>query len=285
MKTQNINYKTVNVEGINVFYREAGDRSKPHIILLNGVPDASSAFQELMEDLKEDFYLVAPDFPGFGNSEVPSQDDYEYTFDNLSLSVQKFIKLMALKSPVVYAIGYGGPIAFRIAVRKPELFSSFILQNTNAYEEGFGPAMLYAAPFLENRNEHTEELAKPLFTLEGIKMFFLSGVRDVTNINPDGYLNAAYHLSQPGQQKIHLDILYDFRMNIAEYPKWQNFLKEKQPRMLLVWGKNDVFFPLPAAEAIKRDVPSAELHAYDTSHLALGEHHSDIAEHIKAFLK
>jgi pimeloyl-ACP methyl ester carboxylesterase len=278
----NIYYKTVNVDGINIFYREAGEKNRPTLVLLNGVPNASSAFQELIHDLKDEFYLVAPDFPGFGNSDVP--DNFDYTFNNISLVIEKFIDQLGLTHPNVYALGYGGPITFRIALRRPELFDNYILQNSNAYEEGLGPAMHAAAPYLENRNNETEKLVKPLLTLDGIKLFFLNGAKDATNINPDGYLNALYYLSRPGQEELQLDLLYDYRTNIAEYPNWQKFLKEKQPRMLLVWGKNDVFFPLSAAEAIKKDVPSAELHVYDTSHLALEEHHLDIAVRIKAFL-
>jgi len=279
-----IYYKTVNVDGINIFYREAGDKTKPPIILLNGIPNASSAFQELIHDLKNEFYLVAPDFPGFGNSDQPGKNSYDYTFHNLSVTIEKFIDKLGLIHPNVYALGYGGPITFRIASRRPLLFDNYILQNSNAYEEGLGPAMHNAAPYLENRHEETEKLVKPLLTLDGIKLFFLNGVNDVTRINPDGFLTALYYLSRTGQEEIQLDLLYDYRSNIAEYPNWQKFLRERQPRMLLVWGKNDVFFPLPAAEAIKRDVPSAELQVYDTSHLALEEHHADIAEKIKAFL-
>lgn len=284
MKKQTIYYKTINVDGINIFYREAGDKTKPQIILLNGVPNASGAFQELMHDLKEDFYLVAPDFPGFGNSDIPDKDAYAYTFHNISLTIEKFIDQLGLNHPSVYALGYGGPISFRIALRRPDLFANYILQNSNAYEEGLGPAMLNAAPFLENRHEETEKLVKPLLTLDGIKLFFLNGAKDATAINPDAYLNSLYYLSRPGQEEIQLDLLYDYRTNIGEYQNWQKFLKDHQPKMLLVWGKNDVFFPLAAAEAIKKDVPSAELHVYDTSHLALEEHHYDIAERIKAFL-
>jgi pimeloyl-ACP methyl ester carboxylesterase len=284
MKKQSIHYKTININGINIFYREAGDPAKPQLILLNGVPNASSAFQELMYDLKEDFYLVAPDFPGFGNSDIPDKETFAYTFHHISVVIEQFIDQLGLIHPSVYALGYGGPIAFRIALRRPELFNNYILQNSNAYEEGLGPAMYNAAPYLENRNEETEELVKPLLTLEGIKLFFLNGAKDITNINPDAYYNALYYLSRPGQQEIQLDLLYDYRTNIAEYPNWQKFLKKQQPRMLLVWGKNDVFFPLVAAEAIKKDVPSAELQVYDTSHLALEEHHTDIAERIKSFL-
>jgi pimeloyl-ACP methyl ester carboxylesterase len=284
MKTQTIHYKNVTVDGINIFYREGGDKTKPQIVLLNGVPNASGAFQELINDLKEDFYLVAPDFPGFGNSDVPDKNTFDYSFHNISVIIEKFIGQLGLTHPNVYALGYGGPITFRIATRRPDLFANYILQNSNAYEEGLGPAMLDAAPFLENRNAETEKLVKPLLTLEGIKLFFLNGAKDVTKINPDSYLNALHYLTRPGQEELQLDLLYDYRTNIAEYPNWQKFLKEVQPKILLVWGKNDVFFPLSAAEAIKRDVPSAELHIYDTSHLALEEHHTEIAERIKAFL-
>ena len=284
MKTQAITYGTINVDGVNIFFRQAGDKSRPQLVLLNGMPNSSSAFQELMNDLKEDYYLIAPDFPGFGNSDAPGIKDYEYTFNNISLTVERFIENMGLKGPNVYALGYGGPITFRIATRRPGLFNNYILQNSNAYEEGLGPAMHGAIPFLENRNEETEKLVKPLLTLEGIKLFFLNGAKDPGNINPDHFINALHYLSRPGREEIQLNLLYNYSSNIAEYPNWQKWLKATQPRLLLVWGKNDVFFPLSAAEAIKRDVPSAQLHVYDTSHLALEEHHADIAQNIKSFL-
>ncbi len=285
MKTQTINCGKVNVDGINIFYREAGDKTKQQILLLNGVPNSSSAFQELMNDLKDEYYLIAPDFPGFGNSDIPDKKDYEYTFNNISLTTERFIEKMELKQPNVYALGYGGPITFRIATRRPGIFNNYILQNSNAYEEGLGPAMHDAAPFLENRNEETTKLVKPLLTLDGIKLFFLNGAKDPAKINPDHYINSLHYLNRPGQEEIQLDLLYNYAANIAEYPNWQKWLKETQPRLLLVWGKNDVFFPVSAAEAIKRDVPSAELYVYDTSHLALEEHHEDIAANIRSFLR
>ena len=284
MKTQAISYGKVNVDGINIFYREAGDKATQQIILLNGVPNASGAFQELMNDLKDDYYLIAPDFPGFGNSDIPDKTDYEYTFQNIALTIEQFMEKMELKQPNVYALGYGGPITFRIATRRPGIFNNYILQNSNAYEEGLGPAMQEAAPFLENRNMETTKLVKPLLTLDGIKLFFLNGAKDPGKINPDHYISALHYLNRPGQEDIQLDLLYNYASNIAEYPNWQKWLKETQPRLLLVWGKNDVFFPVSAAEAIKRDVPSAELHVYDTSHLALEEHHTDIAKNIKSIL-
>jgi pimeloyl-ACP methyl ester carboxylesterase len=279
-----VRFKTVKVDGIDIFYREAGEAGKQPIILLNGVPNASSAFQELMEDLSADYYLVAPDFPGFGHSEVPDPKNYAYTFDNISRTIEKFIDTLKLKELNVYALGYGGPITFRIATRTPGLFKSYILQNSNAYEEGLGPAMTDAAPYLSNRNDETTKLVKPLLTLDGIKLFYLHGAKDAGKINPDHYINALYHLNRPGQEQIQLDLLYNYGTNIAEYPNWQKWLKATQPKMLLVWGKNDVFFPLSAAEAIKKDVPGAILFSYDTSHLALEEYHREIAENIKAFL-
>jgi len=284
MNPNTVQYKQLKVDGLNIFYRQAGDPAKPALILLNGLPNASSAFQQLIEDLKNDLFLIAPDFPGFGNSDTPSQKDYEYSFHNISLTIEHFIDQLGLQHPHVYALGYGGPITFRIAARRPQLFDSYILQNSNAYEEGLGPAMKDAAPFLENRNAATEQLVRPLLTLDGIKLFFLNGAKNPQTINPDGYNNALHYLSRPGQETIQLDLLYNYRTNLAEYPKWQQWLKTTQPRMLLEWGSNDVFFPVSAAEAIKRDVPSAELHVYDTSHLALEEHHEDIAKNIKSFL-
>src|ERR1700744_5372483 len=209
MKKNTVRYKQINVDGLKIFYREAGDPDKPTIVLLNGVPNASGAFQELMNDLKEDFYLVAPDFPGFGHSDTPDKSRYEYSFNNISVTIEHFIDTMGLRHPHVYALGYGGPIAFRIAARRPGLFASYILQNSNAYEEGLGPAMQRAAPYLMGLNEETEKLVKPLLTLDGIKLFFLNGAADPEAINPDSYYNALYYLGRPGQEEIQLDLLYD----------------------------------------------------------------------------
>jgi pimeloyl-ACP methyl ester carboxylesterase len=284
MKTKSISFKTENVEGINIFYREAGDRGRPAIVFLNGVPNSSSAFHEVMEDLQDKYYLVAPDFPGFGHSDVPDAKDYEYTFENISKTIEKFIDQIGLVKPTVYAIGYGGPITFRITARRPDYFSNYIFQNSNVSEDGLGPAMANAAPFLQNRNEETTKLVKPLFTLDGLKLFFLEGAKDQRKINPDHYINALHQLNRPGQEAIQLDLLYNYGNNVASYPEWQKWLQNTQPRILLEWGKNDVFFPLAAAESIQKLVPSAILHSFDTSHLALEEFHREIADDIIEFL-
>ncbi|MDN3546763.1 alpha/beta fold hydrolase [Mucilaginibacter aquaedulcis] len=282
---QSIHYRTVNVDGLNIFYREAGDKSKPHLLLLNGMPNASSAFEDIINDLKNEFYLVAPDFPGFGHSDAPRPNEFEYTFDHLSGVIEHFIEAIDLLQPIVYGIGYGGVLTFRIAIRRPELFKKYIFQNATAHYEGLGPVFLNAAPYLENRNEETTKLVEPLLTLEGIRLFYLGGVEDQTLINPDDIYHTLYALSRPGQREIQLELLHNYKANIAEYPVWQQFLKDTQPNILLVWGKNDPFFPLAAAEAIKREVPEAKLYAYNTGHLALNEYHAEIAEHIRKFAR
>lgn len=229
-----IRYKTVLVDGLTLFFREAGNRRKKAILLLNGLPNSSSAFQELMYDLKGDYYLVAPDFPGFGGSESPSRDEYEYSFENISRTIEKFMEAIGLCKPSVYAMGYGGAIAFRIAIRKPDAFHTFILQNANAYEE----------------SEKTAELVKSLL----------------------------------GEEHSQHRLFADHTSNIAQYPLWQRWLRNTQPKMLLVWGKNSALFSTAAAEAFKNDVPGTRLYVYDASHMALEKHHEDIAGNIRYFL-
>jgi pimeloyl-ACP methyl ester carboxylesterase len=229
MGKQSVRYKSVTVDGINIFYREAGSPGKQPIILLNGIPDASNAFEELMMELKGDYYLVAPDFPGLGSSDAPSRDNYEYTFENISGTIERFMKLIGLSHPSVYALGCGGTVAFRIAMRSPDAFRTFILQNANAYEEALGPLMA-------------------------------------------------------GETEVQRELFSDYVGNTSQYPRWQRWLRETQPKMLLVWGKNDVFFPTVAAEAFKGDVPGTKLYIYDAGYLALEEYHREIAGNIRFFL-
>jgi pimeloyl-ACP methyl ester carboxylesterase len=284
MKKQAVYYKNENVGGVNIFYREAGDRSKPTILLLNGFPSSSVGFRDLINDLKEEYHLIAPDYPAFGNSDAPSREDYEYTFHNLSVTMEKFIDQIGLKRFSLYAFDYGGPVGFRIAARRPGLIQSLIIQNANAYTEGIGPAFGVAMPFLQNRTAETEQPIRGLMTLDGIKIFYFNGAEDASKINPDGYMSDLYFLSRPGLVDIHLDLLHNYSSNVAEYDHWQQYFRAHQPPTLLVWGKNDQFFPLASAEAYQKDLPGAELFAYNTSHFALEEHHEDIAANIREFL-
>jgi pimeloyl-ACP methyl ester carboxylesterase len=285
MKTKVTHYKNEKVEGVNIFYREAGDKSKPTILLLNGFPSSSIGFRDLINDLSDEFHLVAPDYPAFGNSDAPSKEDYEYSFHNLSVTVEKFIDQIGLKTFALYAFDYGGPVGYRIAVRRPELISALIIQNANAYMEGIGPGFGEAMPFLKGRNSENEKVMLNWMTLEGIKKFYLTGIKDASRVNPDGYNIDLYYLDRPGVKEIHLDILQNYTSNLGEYPKWQAYFKQHQPPTLLVWGAGDIYFPIASAKAYKTDLPNAELHAYDTAHFALEEHHEDIAENIREFMK
>jgi pimeloyl-ACP methyl ester carboxylesterase len=284
MNNYKVSYKTINVDGVNIFYREVGDRNKPAILLLGGFPSSSISFRNLMEDLKNDFHLIAPDYPGFGNSDAPSTSDYKYSFDNLTITIERFIDQIGLKGFSLYAFDYGGPIGFRLASKRPKLIQSLIIQNANAYMEGIGEGFGAAMPFLENRNEETEKPIRFLMTLDGIKVFYFTGAENPELISPDAYLSDLQNLSKPGLVDIHLDLLHDYSSNVAEYPKWQNYFRTHQPKTLLVWGKNDPFFPEAAAKAFLTDLPEAELHLYNTSHFALEEYHEEISANIISFL-
>jgi pimeloyl-ACP methyl ester carboxylesterase len=284
MNNYKVSYKTINVDGVNIFYHEVGDRNKPAILLLGGFPSSSISFRNLMEDLKNDFHLIAPDYPGFGNSDAPSTSDYKYSFDNLTITIERFIDQIGLKGFSLYAFDYGGPIGFRLASKRPKLIQSLIIQNANAYMEGIGEGFGAAMPFLENRNEETEKPIRFLMTLDGIKVFYFTGAENPELISPDAYLSDLQNLSKPGLVDIHLDLLHDYSSNVAEYPKWQNYFRTHQPKTLLVWGKNDPFFPEAAAKAFLTDLPEAELHLYNTSHFALEEYHEEISANIISFL-
>ncbi len=284
MKKLRIHYKNENVDGVNIFYREAGNKENPTILLLNGFPSSSISFRDLINDLASDYHLVAPDYPAFGNSDVPSKDEYEYTFHNLSVTIEKFIDQIGLRQFSLYAFDYGGPVGFRIAARRPELIQSLIIQNANAYTQGIGPAFGLAMPFLQNRNEETEQPIRGLMTLDGIKIFYFDGAENPEVINLDGPMLDLYYLSRPGLIDIHLDLLHNYSTNVAEYGNWQNYFRTYLPPTLLTWGKNDQFFPLAAAEAYKTDLPHAELHVYNTNHFALEEYHTEIASNIREFL-
>ncbi|HTI61300.1 alpha/beta hydrolase [Mucilaginibacter sp.] len=284
MKKQTVYYKNENVDGVNIFYREAGDKTKPSILLLNGFPSSSIGFRNLIDHLKYDYHLIAPDYPAFGNSDVPSKEDYAYTFHNLSVTMEKFVDQIGLKQFSLYAFDYGGPVGFRIAARRPELIQSLIIQNANAYTEGIGPAFGVAMPFLQNRTPENEEPIRGLMTLDGIKIFYFTGAEDPSRINPDGYMSDLYYLSRPGLVDIHLDLLHNYSSNVGEYDTWQQYFRTHQPPTLLVWGQNDPFFPLASALAYKKDLPAAGLFTYNTSHFALEEYGEEIAANISDFL-
>jgi len=284
MKTQKVFYKSSKIDGIQIFYRESGEASKPPLVLLGGFPSSSITFGGLIEKLKDHYHVIAPDYPGFGNSETPGSSQFAYTFDNLSKIMEKFLDALGINTFSLYAFDYGGPIGFRIASRNPFRIQSLIIQNANAYMEGIGAGFNELMPFLQNRNEETEKPVRALFSLEGVKVFYFTGAEDITKINPDHYLSDLNFLLEPGRLEVHLDLLHNYSSNVAEYPTWQNYFKTHQPPTLLVWGKNDPFFPESAARAFQKDLKNASLHLFNTSHFALEEYGDEIAEKVLEFL-
>jgi len=284
MKTQKTTYKKIDVDGVNIFYREAGNANKPKVLLLGGFPSTSHNFKNLINELKEDYHVIAPDYEGFGNSDAPDANSYNYTFDQLANTLEKFIDLIGLNKFTLYAFDYGGPVGFRLAAKRPELIEALIVQNATAYAEGIGAGFESAMPFLQNRNEETEKPIRQLFTLEGVKMFYHTGAENPERISPDNYLSDFNFLNRPGMDAIHLNLLHNYSSNLAEFATWQQYFRTHQPSTLLVWGKNDPFFPEAAARAFLNDLPTATLKLYNTGHFALEEYGDQIANDVKDFL-
>lgn len=279
-----VRFQTTTVDGLDIFHREAGDPAHPTILLLTGFPGGSHTFTSLIDDLKGDFHLIAPDYPGFGHSSTPDAATFSYSFDNLATVLEHWLDAIGLNRFNLYAHDYGGPIGFRMAARQPDRIESLIIQNANAYAEGIGPGFEAAMPFLLNRTEETEKPIRNLMTLDGVKMFYLTGAEDPSLINPDHYSLDALFLSQPGRTAAHLDLLQNYTSNLGAFGTWQAYFRDHQPKTLLVWGKNDPFFPETAARAFLTDLPNADLHLYNAGHFALEEHHAAIAGRIRSFL-
>ncbi|WP_338874366.1 alpha/beta hydrolase [Spirosoma sp. SC4-14] len=287
MQTQahtRVRYHTTNVAGLRIFHREAGNPNKPAILLLTGFPGASHTFGQLIDLLKNDFHLIAPDYPGFGHSAAPAANEFDYTFDTLAKVLEQWIDQLGLVRFSLYAHDYGGPIGFRIASRRPELIESLIIQNANAYEAGIGPGFGAAMPFLQNRTVETELPIRGLMTLDGVKMVYETGAENPSRINPDHYVLDHLLLNRPGLVDIHLNLLHNYTSNFSQFEVWQQYFRQYQPATLLVWGQNDPFFPEAAARAFLTDLPNAELHLFNTGHFALEEFADEIAAAINAFL-
>jgi pimeloyl-ACP methyl ester carboxylesterase len=278
-------HKTVKVEGLDIFYREAGPKDAPTILLLHGFPTSSQMFRNLIPALSDRFHLVAPDYPGFGNSSMPSVEDFDYSFDRLAEVMEGFVEAVGLKKYSLYVMDYGAPVGFRLATRHPERVQALIVQNGNAYEEGLRD---FWTPFRAYWKDRNPETAKPLagfLNLETTKWQYTHGVRDPEAISPDAWTVDQYGLDRPGNRDIQLQLFYDYGSNPGHYPAWQAYLREHQPPTLLVWGKNDYIFPAEGAHPYKRDLKDLEFHLLDTGHFALEEDGGFIAARIRAFLE
>ncbi|WP_437373826.1 alpha/beta fold hydrolase [Maribacter litoralis] len=285
-KTMNpVNYKTISINGVNVAYREAGDSKNPTLVLLHGFPSSSHQYRKVLNQLSDEFHLIAPDYPGFGNSDFPSANDYEYTFDNISETINSFLELKGINRYALMIQDYGAPIGFRIATAHPERVTAIINQNGNAYEEGLGEAWKGIRAFWADRNEKTENALLPAFSLEGLEWQYTHGTRNPEKVNPDTWHLDYLRLSRPNAHNVNIDLFYDYQNNLKLYPKWQQYLRDNQPPLLIVWGKNDEFFPESGAEAFKRDVKEIDYNIYDTGHFALEEDGDAIITKMREFMK
>lgn len=275
-------YRTSIVKGHKVFYREAGDRSAPTIVLLHGLPTSSQMFQGLMLALAENYHVVAPDYIGFGHSDAPSRDDFDYTFDNLAAYVEGWLDALKLNSYLLYVQDYGGPVGFRLFTRRPEQVKGFIIQNANAYLEGVGDAPKQALlPLWELRTPATEKAAREFVSLEGTKFHWLVGAKDPEAINPDNWILDQALLDRPGTQDYQVDLLENYKTNLGLYSAWQAAFRKHQPKTLIIWGKNDPFFIPPGANAYLNDLPEAKLVWLDSGHFVLDENTPQVADEIK----
>jgi pimeloyl-ACP methyl ester carboxylesterase len=278
-------YHHADVRGLKLFYREAGSKDSPTVVLLHGFPSSSHMFRDLIPQLVDKFHVVAPDYVGFGYSDAPAVQDFEYTFDNLAAHVEDLLfENLGLTQFSIYVQDYGAPIGYRIATKHPDAIRAIVVQNGNAYVEGIGGAFDPMKPFWANRNPETEKPVRNLLTKEMTMFQYTHGVGDSERISPDSYTFDQFFLDRPGNDRIQLDLLHNYQSNVRLYDRWHEYFRSRRPRMLILWGKNDPFFTVEGAKAYKRDLPNAELHLIDTGHFALEDSGAFIAERMRKFL-
>ena len=277
-------YRTADVDGLTVFYREAGAADMPTLLLLHGYPSASHQFRELIPLLAGRFRIIAPDLPGFGKSDMPSRADFSYTFDHLADVIDRFTEVLGLNRFAIYVFDYGAPVGFRIATRHPERITAIITQNGNAYEEGLSDGWNPIQAYWKDPSDANREAIRTMVEPQTTIWQYTHGVSDPTRVSPDGYGLDNYYLARPGNDEIQLDLFLDYASNVALYPAWQQYFRASRPPLLAVWGKNDPFFLPAGAEAFKRDIPDAEVRFLDTGHFALETNVEDVATAITEFL-
>ncbi len=274
-------YQHTTVRGFKMFYREAGSRDSPTIILLHGFPSSSHMFRDLIPKLQDKFHIIAPDYIGFGYSDAPDVNEFEYTFDRLADYVEELLfGVLGLKKFSIYVQDYGAPVGYRIAFRHQDAIEGIIVQNGNAYAEGIGPGFDAMKPFWANRNPEAEKPVRALLTKETTIFQYTHGVKDLSRISPDSYTLDQHFLDRPCNDQLQLNLLHNYQSNLLHYDEWQEFFRNKQPKTLIVWGKNDPFFTVEGAKAYLRDIPKAELHLLDTGHFALEDSSDFIAQQI-----
>lgn len=279
-----IRYLTVDVDGLSIFYREAGDRAKPTLLLLHGFPTSSHMFRDLIPLLSDRFHLIAPDLPGFGQSALPDRTAFTYSFANLSAVIGRFTEVLGLSRYALYVFDYGAPVGLRLAMAHPERVSAIVSQNGNAYVEGLSEGWTPIERYWRTPTDENRTALRDFLSPASIRWQYEHGVKDAARVSPDGSALDAWYFSRPGVDEIQLDLMLDYASNVDLYPAFQAYFRERQPPLLAIWGANDPFFLPPGAKAYRRDLPKAEVRLLDTGHFALETHAEEIAEAIAAFL-
>ncbi len=278
-------HRSVNIDGLDIFYRDAGSAAAPTILLLHGFLTSSHMFRNLIPKLADRFHLVAPDYPGYGASAIPGLDEFEYSFENLARVVERFLERLQIDRYSIYLMDYGAPVGYRVAASHPERVESLIIQNGNAYEEGlqefWNPIRMY---WKEKTEQNAQVLRDSLLTIEATKWQHTHGVRNVETIAPDNWFNDQFLLDRPGNQDVQIELFYSYGTNPPLYPEWQAYFRRYQPPTLIAWGKNDYIFPGEGAEPYKRDLQSIDFHLLDTGHFALEEDGEVLANLMRSFL-
>jgi len=279
-----VQYRTAPIDRLKISYREAGPPDSPTILLLHGFPSAGHMFRDLIPLLEDRFHLVAPDLPGFGRTDLLPREEFQYTFENLANAIDRFTEVIGLKRFAIYIFDYGAPVGLRIALKHPERITAIISQNGNAYLEGLSEGWNPIRKYWEEPSQANRDALRTFLTPETTVWQYTHGVPDSTRVSPDGYSLDNFYMARPGADEVQLDLFGDYKTNVALYPTFQRFFRDRKPRLLATWGKNDPFFLPAGAEAYKRDIPGAAVQFFDTGHFALETHAAEIAATIRDFL-
>nr|WP_294944583.1 alpha/beta hydrolase [uncultured Mucilaginibacter sp.] len=280
-----IKHNKVKIDSVDVFYREAGNPENETILFLHGFPSSSFMYRNIMAILSPNYHVIAPDYPGFGNSSTLPVTEFDYTFDNIAAIIEKFIDKLQLRNFNLYMQDYGGPVGFRIASKRPELIKSLLIQNANAYEEGLGPGVQQIGSLIDSGDEAgLSNAINYMISFDGIKDEYVYGAENEDKISPEAYIVDSYYMEKAGVKEIQHVLFRNYGKNFPKYPEWQSYLREHQPKTLIMWGGNDRIFITPGAEAYKRDLPNAKLHVLNGGHFALEEHYTQIAGLVTSFL-
>jgi pimeloyl-ACP methyl ester carboxylesterase len=277
-------YRSIDVNGVSIFFREAGDWDAPTVLLLHGFPSSSRMYEPLFDRLADTFHLVAPDYPGFGHSDAPEPAAFDYTFDNLTRVIDRFTELVGIDRYSLFLQDYGGPVGFRLALAHPDRLAALVIQNAVAHEDGLGPLWKTRRDFWADRAANEDSLRANFLSFEATRQRHLGTSPNPSLYDPDLWTDEYAFLSRPGQADIQMDLFYDYQTNVASYPTWQEWLRRHQPPLLVLWGRFDPSFQVQEAEAYRRDVPSAEIHILDAGHFALDEQPDTVATLTRSFL-